>query len=213
MAGDAANRQNNQADFGLEGFDTQNGKNPASAQNMGEGGFKQARDANNGPIVQDGSAETFSQIFGTQTDDGAKAQVSVDGQESKSPQSEPDANPDIPDPSQYPKGKNGFQLTGTTYSQKYAQKLIELYDYFYDQGYTMREHALNRILGRTKQGKIASPEQVLDILREGTRFKDPIYDNIIIYKDEISIPIDKDDGAIITVIGDSKIKPEWRPLE
>lgn len=82
LAGDAASRKNSQADFGLEGFDTQNGKNPASTQNTGEGGFKQAQDTNNGPIVQDGSAETFGQIFGTQTDDGAKAQVSVDGQES-----------------------------------------------------------------------------------------------------------------------------------
>ena len=83
LAGDAANRQNNQADFGLEGFDTPNGKNPACTQNTGEGGFKQAQDTNNGPIVQDGSAETFGQIFGTQTDDGAKAQVSVDGQSEK----------------------------------------------------------------------------------------------------------------------------------
>lgn len=74
----------------------------------GEGGLKQAQNANNGPIVQDGSAETFGKIFGTQTDDGAKAQVSVDGQESKSPQSELDVNPDIPDPSQYPKGKMDF---------------------------------------------------------------------------------------------------------
>ena len=211
LAGDAANRQNNQADFGLEGFDTQNGKNPASTQNTGEGGLKQAQDTNNGPIVQDGSAETFGQIFGTQTDDGTKAQVSVDGQESKSPQSEPDVNPDIPDSSQYPKGKNGFQLKGKKYSQKYAAKLIELYDYFYDQGYKMREHALNRILGRTKQGKIVSPEQVLDILRKGTRFEDPIHDNIVVYKDGITIPIDKSDGAIITVIGESTIKPEWRP--
>ena len=213
MAGDAADRQNNQADFGLEGFDAQKGKDSASAQNAGEGGFKQAQDTNNGPIVQDGSAETFGKIFGMQTDDGPKAQVSVDGQESKSPQSEPDVNPDIPDPGQYPKGKNGFQLTGTTYSQKYAKKLIELYDYFYDQGYTMSEHALNRILGRTKQGKIASPNQVLDILRRGTRFEDPIHDNIVVYKDEITIPIDKNDETIITVIGESTIKPEWRPLE
>ena len=76
-----ANWQNNQADFGLEGF--QNGKNPASTQDTGEGGLKQAQDANNGPIVQDGSAETFGKIFGTQTDDGAKAQVSVDGQSEK----------------------------------------------------------------------------------------------------------------------------------
>lgn len=82
LAGDAASRKNSQADFGLEGFDTQNGKNPASTQNTGEGGFKQAQDTNNGPIVQDGRAETFGQIFGTQTDDGAKVQVSVDGQES-----------------------------------------------------------------------------------------------------------------------------------
>ena len=194
-------------------FDAQKGKAPASAQNTGEGGLKQAQNANNGPVVQDGSAETFGQIFGAQTDDGAKAQVSVDGQESKSPQSELDVNPDIPDSSQYPKGKNGFQLTGTTYSQKYAKKLIELYDYFYDQGYTMSEHALNRILGRTKQGKIISPEQVLDILRKGTRFEDPIHDNIVVYKDEITIPIDKNDGTIITVIGKSKIQPKWRPLK
>ena len=82
-AGDAADQKNSQADLGLEGFDTQNGKNPASAQNAGERGLKQAQNANNGPIVQDGSAETFGQIFGTQTDDGAKAQVSGDGQESR----------------------------------------------------------------------------------------------------------------------------------
>ena len=81
LAGDAGNRQNNQADFGLEGF--QNGKNPASTQDTGEGGLKQAQDANNGPIVQDGSVETFGKIFGTQTDDGAKAQVSVYGQSEK----------------------------------------------------------------------------------------------------------------------------------
>ena len=91
LAGDAANRQNNQADLGLEGFDVQKGKRPASAQNAGEGGLKQTQNANNGPIVQDGSAETFGQIFGAQTDDGAKAQVSGDGQES-SPAAENSSN-------------------------------------------------------------------------------------------------------------------------
>ena len=91
LAGDAADQKNSQADLGLEGFDTQNGKNPASAQNAGERGLKQAQNANNGPIVQDGSAETFGQIFGTQTDDGAKAQVSGDGQES-SPAAENSSN-------------------------------------------------------------------------------------------------------------------------
>ena len=53
--------------------------------------MKQAQNANNGPIVQDGSAETFGKIFGTQTDDGAKAQVSGDGQES-SPAAENSSN-------------------------------------------------------------------------------------------------------------------------
>ena len=76
LAGDAANRQNNQADFGLEGFDAQNGKNPTSAQNMGEGGLKQARDVNSSPIVQDGSAETFGQIVDAEIGNGTDQQAS-----------------------------------------------------------------------------------------------------------------------------------------
>ena len=52
------------------------GRRPVSEQNAGEGGLKQAQNANNGPIVQDGSAETFSKIADVEVGNGTDQQAS-----------------------------------------------------------------------------------------------------------------------------------------
>lgn len=56
-------------------------------------------------------------------------------------------------------------LKGTNYSNEYAQKLKQTYNLFLQNGFHIREHALNRIWGRINQGKLESVEQVLDVLK------------------------------------------------
>ena len=103
---------------------------------------------------------------------------------------------------------NELVLKGTEYSPEYIQKLQDTYSIFKNNGYEISEHGLNRILGRINQGKISSIEEVLDVLKNGTRYKDTVNGGIILYKNGISIHI-ADDGFIKTVIGKAKVKSTW----
>ena len=105
-----------------------------------------------------------------------------------------------------------FVLKGTQYSSEYAKKLTETHKVLKDNGYETSEHALNKILGRINQGKIMSLDQVIDVLKTGTTYKDTIEGGIIKFKDGVAIAI-ANDGVIKTVIGKARIKPTWEELK
>ena len=101
-----------------------------------------------------------------------------------------------------------FQLKGTGYSPEYVEMIENTYSLFYSKGYHIGEHGINRILGRIKQGRISSVEEIFDVLATGKKYSDTINGGIVIFKNGISIHV-SDDGFIKTVIGEAKIKPTW----
>lgn len=76
----------------------------------------------------------------------------------------------------------------------------------------MTEHALNRILGRINQGKIADIDVILDALKTGQKYRDTIEGGTIIFKNKIAIAF-SEDGMIKTVIGNAIIKPNWEEMK
>ena len=106
------------------------------------------------------------------------------------------------------RGVDELVLKGTGYSSEYAQKLKDTYKIFKNNGYEISEHGLNRILDRINQGKIGSIEEVLDVMKSGTKYVDTVNGGTVLYKNKISIHI-ADDGFIKTVIGNAKIKSTW----
>jgi len=103
-------------------------------------------------------------------------------------------------------------LKGTNYSAEYAQKLKDTYKVFQKNGYEIGEHGLNRIFGRINQGKIESVDQVLDVLKTGTKYSDTVEGGTVIFKNGISIHI-AEDGFIKSVIGEAKVKTTWEIIE
>ncbi|WP_102410380.1 hypothetical protein [Beduinella massiliensis] len=98
------------------------------------------------------------------------------------------------------------------YSETYQNKLQNVYEQIIPLGYKPTEHSLNRILGRMKQGKFDSLQDVIDTLQTGTKYWDPEYGGYVMYKNEISIHI-TEDGIITTVIGKAKIKDTWEEVK
>ena len=76
----------------------------------------------------------------------------------------------------------------------------------------MTEHALNKIVGRIKQGKIKSVDEVLDALKTGEKYRDTIEGGTVVFKNGISIHF-SDDGFIKTVIGHAKVKSTWEIIK
>ena len=103
-------------------------------------------------------------------------------------------------------------LKGTKYSAEYVQKLKNTYRIFIDNGYEVSEHGLNRILGRINQGKISSIEEIVDVLKTGTKYTDTVNGGTVIFKNGISVHI-AEDNFIKTVIGNAKIKSAWEIVE
>ena len=103
-------------------------------------------------------------------------------------------------------------LKGTEYSAEYVQKLKNTYRIFIDNGYEVSEHGLNRILGRINQGKISSIEEIVDVLKTGTKYTDTVNGGTVIFKNGISVHI-AEDNFIKTVIGNAKIKSTWEIVE
>jgi hypothetical protein len=103
-------------------------------------------------------------------------------------------------------------LRGTNYSSEYAQKLRDTFKVFQDEGYEIGEHGLNRIFDRINNGKIQSVDQVLDVLKSGTKYSDPINGGTVMYKNGVSIHI-AEDGFIKTVVGNAKVKSTWELIK
>jgi hypothetical protein len=83
---------------------------------------------------------------------------------------------------------------------------------FKSNGYEVSEHGLNRILGRIKQGKIGSIDEVIDAMNTGTKYVDTVNGGTVIYKNGISIHI-TEDGFVKTVIGNAKVKSTWEVVK
>ena len=108
-------------------------------------------------------------------------------------------------------GNSSLILKGTNYTEKYAQKLKSTYKLFRENGYLITEHALNQLMGRINQNKIESIEQILDVLKTGTKYSDIVLGGTVIFKNKISIHI-SDDGFIKTIIGDAHVKSTWEVI-
>ena len=105
-----------------------------------------------------------------------------------------------------------FVLKGTQYTEKYNEKLLDTYNLIRQHGFNATEHALNRILGRINQGKVGSFNDVIDVLKNGQRFKDTIEGGTVLFKNGIAVHCSPD-GYIKTVTGKSKIKSTWEEIE
>ena len=66
-------------------------------------------------------------------------------------------------------------------------------------------------MGRINQNKIESIEQILDVLKTGTKYSDTVLGGTVIFKNKISIHI-SDDGFIKTIIGDAHVKSTWEVI-
>ena len=105
-----------------------------------------------------------------------------------------------------------IKLKGKQYSDEYVQKLQKTHKKFKEHGFEITEHALNCVLGRINQGKIADIEAVLDVLQTGKKYRDTIEGGVIIFKNKIAIAF-SEDGVIKTVIGNAVIKPSWEEIK
>jgi hypothetical protein len=111
------------------------------------------------------------------------------------------------------KGQNNgkIDLKGN-YNPKYAQKLIDMYIFFIDNGFDVSEHALNKIMGRIRQGRIENKEQILDTLNRDFNYIEPNGTYVKVYNG-ISAHFDKDTGKIITITPRNKIPDDWEEID
>lgn len=98
------------------------------------------------------------------------------------------------------------------YNPKYAQKLNDMYIYFSSNGFDVSEHALNKIMGRIRQGRIESKEQILDTLNNDFNYVEPDGTQVKAYNG-ISAHFDKDTGKIITITPRNKIPDDWEEID
>ena len=82
---------------------------------------------------------------------------------------------------------------------------------FASNGFDISEHALCRLLGRINQGKIKSVDEVVDVLKTGTKYADTVNGGIVIFKNKVSIHL-AENGIIKTIIGDAHIKSTWEVI-
>jgi len=96
------------------------------------------------------------------------------------------------------------------YSDLYKERLKETYDYFKQNGFELKEHALNRVLGQ-KSGKgkhVFSKEELLAVLSKSPNYKDG--DRIVKYYNGISAVIAPDTGEVISVVVTESPNARWK---
>lgn len=106
----------------------------------------------------------------------------------------------------------GLFLRGTKYSTEFAQNLQNTYKIFKNNGFDIGEHALCRMFNRINQGKIESVDDVIDVLKTGTKYADTIEGGTVIFKNGVSIHL-AEDGFIKTIIGDAHVKSTWEIIK
>ncbi len=91
----------------------------------------------------------------------------------------------------------------------YKEKLYRTYYTLKNNGYLVNRHAVSRIVQRINQGKISSTEKILEVLKKGDLYYDPIENNYVRYADNVAVIIDRYTGEIVNAINTKKIKLQW----
>lgn len=97
-----------------------------------------------------------------------------------------------------------------SYSAEYKSKLKKTYQYFSDEGFEFREHALNRVLGQ-KSGKdkfTFTNEELLDVLKKPCNYRQPDGKQIRFY-DGIAVVSAEDTGEIVSVVVKRAARKDW----
>lgn len=97
-----------------------------------------------------------------------------------------------------------------SYSAEYKSKLKKTYQYFSDEGFEFREHALNRVLGQ-KSGKdkfTFTNEELLDVLKKPYNYRQPDGKQIRFYNG-IAVVSAEDTGEIVSVVVKRAARKDW----
>lgn len=97
-----------------------------------------------------------------------------------------------------------------SYSAEYKSKLKKTYQYFSDEGFEFREHALNRVLGQ-KSGKdkfTFTNEELLDVLKKPCNYRQPDGKQIRFYNG-IAVVSAEDTGEIVSVVVKRAARKDW----
>ncbi len=90
----------------------------------------------------------------------------------------------------------------------YKEKLYRTYYTLKNNGYLVNRHAVPRIVQRINQGKISSVEKILEVLKKGHLYYDPVENNYVRYADNVAVIIDRYTGEIVNAIGRGT-NPYW----
>lgn len=106
------------------------------------------------------------------------------------------------------------KIDGTdTYTPAYKAKMKETYRYFMREGFALREHALNRVLGqRSGPGKFNfSQEQLLSVLRRVGNYRQPD-GKLVRFYDGIAAIAAADTGEIVSIVVRNAPRKDWERL-
>ncbi|RAK21131.1 SPP1 gp7 family putative phage head morphogenesis protein [Anoxybacillus vitaminiphilus] len=101
------------------------------------------------------------------------------------------------------------------YSKQYLQKMNDTFKYFKNEGFSFKEHAVNRVLGQkqSKGKRKFTKEDVLDVLKTGKRYHQAEGDKTVYFKDGIAVIQANDTGEIVSIVARSKPKEDWREID
>ena len=100
-----------------------------------------------------------------------------------------------------------------TYLPEYKAKMKETYQYFLNEGFEFREHALNRVLGqRSGPGKFSfTREQLLSALRRPHNYRQSD-GKLIRFYDSIAVVSAEDTGEVLSIIVRNTPRKDWEAL-
>lgn len=100
-----------------------------------------------------------------------------------------------------------------TYSPEYKGKMKETYQYFLNNGFEFREHALNRVLGqKSGAGKFSfTQEQLLSVLLRPANYSQSD-GKLLRFYDGIAAVSAKDTGEIVSVVIRNTPRKDWEAL-
>ena len=99
------------------------------------------------------------------------------------------------------------------YSAVYKEKLKQTYQYFKDNGYEFKEHAINRVLGQKTKNKkqTFTKEEVLEVLQRKPNYIQSDGKYVKFYHN-IAIVQAADTGEVISVIWKEDIRHDWKEV-
>ncbi|WP_339174048.1 hypothetical protein [Anoxybacillus sp. FSL W8-1294] len=101
------------------------------------------------------------------------------------------------------------------YSKQYLQKMNDTFKYFKNEGFSFKEHAVNRVLGQkqSKGKRKFTKEDVLDVLKTGKKYHQAEGNKTVYFKDGIAVIQANDTGEIVSIVTRKKPKKDWREID